>query len=92
VLVGQGKPMRPYGSEGVEVRAVPLDAVRHEFTATYPAQAEGAKAQAETKRKAFARALKEARSGGLIGSREIGGIDHLWLITDDANANVEPRG
>jgi hypothetical protein len=92
MLVGGGKPLRPFGNDGVEVRAAALDVVRAEFMATYPSHAEGAKAQAAAKRQAFGRALNEALEGRLIGSREIDGIDHLWLVADDANANLEPRG
>jgi hypothetical protein len=86
VLVGQGKPMRPYGSDGIAVRAVSLDTVRHEFMATYPADGEDAKAKAATKRQAFNRALKEARDRELIGSRTIDGTDHIWLAVEDAGA------
>ena len=39
-----------------------------------------AKDKANAKRKAFTRALKQARDKELIGSREIGGIDYLWLV------------
>jgi hypothetical protein len=86
VLVGQAtKAMRLGESEEPKVQATPLDAVRYEFTTTYPADAEDPRAQAETKRKAFNRALKEARNGGLIGSREIDGIDYLWLVEPDTD-------
>jgi hypothetical protein len=65
-LVEHGKLMKPYGSEGPTVRAVPNSAVRHEFTAAYPAD------ESAAKRMAFNRALKQAREKELICSREIG--------------------
>ena len=79
-LMDHGKPMQPYGSEGPTVRAVPDSAVRREFMAAYPAEASDAKAKADAKRMAFTRALKQARDKELICSREIGGIDYLWLV------------
>ena len=38
---------------------------------------------ADAKRMAFNRALKAARDKELVGSREIDGVDHLWLIEQD---------
>ena len=48
--------------------------------AAYPADGSDAKAKGKAKRKAFTRALKQAREKELVGSREIGGIDYLWLV------------
>ena len=73
--------MHPFGNEGPEVSA-PFDKVRAEFMAAYPAEGD-AKAKAEAKKKAFSRALKQARDKELICSREIGGIDYLWLVEKD---------
>jgi AAA domain len=72
-LINHGKAMRPYGNEGPRVRAVSYDAVRSEFIVAYPAE------KTDAKKAAFKRALGQAREGGLIGSREINGIDFLWL-------------
>jgi hypothetical protein len=81
VLVGQSKPIQPYGSEGATVRAAALDVLRHEFMATYPADGDDPDS---AKRKAFSRALKEARDRELIGSRVVDGIDHIWLVDPDS--------
>jgi hypothetical protein len=84
-ITNHGKPMRPYGGNDlfkdadVTVKAVALDTVRFEFVAAYPAQGD-AKAKREAKQKAFTRALAQARERELIGSREISGIDYLWLV------------
>jgi hypothetical protein len=43
------------------------------------------------KRVAFARALKQARDKELICSREIGGIDYLWLVVVYAAFFYTPR-
>jgi hypothetical protein len=86
-ITDHGKPMRPHGGNDLfrdadlTVRAVALDTVRFEFVAAYPAEGgDDAKAKREAKLKAFKRALKQARDNGLVGSREIGGIDYVWLV------------
>ncbi len=94
-ITSHGKPMRPYGSndpvkdDDLTVRAVPLDTVRFEFVAAYPAEGGDAKAKREAKLKAFKRALKQARDNGLVGSREIGGIDYVWLVEPASAARGE---
>jgi hypothetical protein len=73
-LTNHGKTIHPFG-EGAGIRAVPDGKVRQEFMTRYPAEGdEGAK------RKAYGRALSSARERELIGSREIEGIDYLWLV------------
>ena len=72
----------PYGGEGPTVRAVPSARSAREFMAAYPADAGDAKAKDRRQAKAFTRALKQARDKELIRSREIGGIDYLWLGRD----------
>ena len=90
-IASHGKPVRPYGSndplkdDDLTVRAVPLDTVRFEFAAAYPAEGSDAKAKAHAKQMAFTRALKQARDKELVCSREIGGIDYLWLVVKDGN-------
>ncbi len=41
---------------------------------------ETAEKQADAKRKGFTRALKTAMDRGLVATREIGGVDHVWLV------------
>jgi hypothetical protein len=77
-IIDHGKPMRPYGNEGPLVRAVRLIDVRNEFLKAYPAEGDLKEDVHNAKRKAFSRALKQGRDKGLIGSREIGGVDFLW--------------
>jgi hypothetical protein len=73
VLAEQGKSSQPFGNDGPTVNAVPEHAVRDEFNKTYPADNQ------EAKKKAYQRALLDSRVKQLIGSREIGGVDHLWM-------------
>jgi hypothetical protein len=88
-VIEHGKAMQPYGGEGPAVRAVPYEDVRTEFKAAYPAEGD-AKDKGNAKRQAFTRAMKQAREKDLIGSREIAGIDYLWLVECDEpnNPNV----
>jgi hypothetical protein len=81
-LVEHGKKMRPFGNEGPELRTVSDNFVRDEFVAAYPGDT------ADAKRMAFKRALKTARDKSLICSREIAGIDHLWLTDEQDKPNT----
>jgi hypothetical protein len=77
-LVEASEERRPFGAEGPVVRVVAESAVRREFVASYPAEGETSEKRSEAKRKAFSRALKAALDKGLVLSRELVGVDHLW--------------
>lgn len=79
-MAGHGVSSKPF-PDGPELRTVTMQAVRDEFIAAYAGEA-------EAKRKAFTRAVKTAREAGLICSREIGGIDHLWLPNPDTTVGT----
>ena len=49
----------------------------------YPAETIEPAKRADAKRQAFNRAMKQAMDRDLIGVREIGGVDHLWLAVLD---------
>lgn len=78
-LVEHGKLVRPFGVAGPKVRAVQVGLVRWEFNAAYPADGATDAQRVDAKRKAYNRAQKAALDAGLIVSREIGGVDHLWV-------------
>ena len=80
---GKGKRIRPYGSEGPELLAATDKDVRTEFCAAYPADGGSDEQRNDAKGKAFKRARKQALDRSLIAAREIGGIDHLWLASDE---------
>jgi Bifunctional DNA primase/polymerase, N-terminal/AAA domain len=75
-LIDAGQFAHPF-YDGPKVKMVPADKVKAEFMAAYPADGKDAK------RIAFNRALRAARDAELICSRDIGGIDHLWLVDDE---------
>jgi AAA domain len=73
-ILDHGTMIHPFGSEGPLVRAAGLNKVRSEFMAAYPAENAGAK------RQAFGRAVALARERDLICSREIDGVDQVWIV------------
>lgn len=79
VIDADGKVLRPFGTDGIAVKAVPVSVVRAEFASAYPADGEDDGKRNDAKRKAFARSLKQAVEISLVASREIGGVDHLWF-------------
>jgi hypothetical protein len=86
-LLDHGGETRPYAHHGPKVRSVPESYVRAEFTAAYPPGRDGEQ-RVEAKRKAYRRAMDAALKAGLIGSREIAGIDHLWLVNDEDERDI----
>jgi AAA domain len=83
-IIEHGKEMSPYGNAGPKIRAVALDKVKEEFILGYPAaNSKTPETRAEAKRKAFERGVKDARSCRLIGSRELSGVDYLWLVYEE---------
>ena len=65
---------------------MPLNFVRSEFLASYPAdKGESEEQKQDAKRKAFTRQLKSARDRNLVCSREVGGVDTIWLVSDDGD-------
>jgi RecA-family ATPase len=63
---------------GPSIKATPLEIVRTEFYATYPADGDQAQKQ-ETRRKAWNRQLKRARDARLICTRDMNGKDFIWI-------------
>jgi AAA domain len=74
-LAEHGATTKPF-ADGPALRTVSVQAVRDEFMKAYVGDA-------DAKRKAFTRSVQSARVNGLIGSREIAGVDHVWLVDPD---------
>jgi hypothetical protein len=81
-VIERCRDLFPYGNDGPKVHAVTLEQVRTEFVASYPADNEDQRARDAVKRSAFNRAMKDARERLLICSREIEGMDYLWLVEE----------
>jgi hypothetical protein len=80
VLVDHGKWTKPWAN-GPTVRAVDIEIIRGEFYRSHPApEGTDAVSKAAARRKAFGRAINEAKAGNLIGSWETEGITYVWLI------------
>jgi hypothetical protein len=71
-VLDHGKELTPYGSEGPLVRAAAEADIRKEFKPAYPGTA-------EAKKKEYSRVIKTALERSLITSREVGGVDFIWL-------------
>jgi hypothetical protein len=79
VLPDCGRKVWPF-PDSAEVCACDLEVVRAEFYRQYPADGT-AQQKAEARRKAFGRSVKEAIARGVVGSREMDGIQLIWLAT-----------
>jgi hypothetical protein len=73
LLATAGEQITPF-ADGPAVLAVRVELVRTEFFKQHPAE------QADTKRKAFDRAVSRAQDDDLIGVREVSGTKWLWLL------------
>jgi len=77
MLVDHGQTARPF-FDGPEVRACKLDLVRAEFYRQHPADGTD-KQKHEARRKAFARALRDAATRGVAMTREVGDAQLIWI-------------
>lgn len=77
-LADNGKDIRPFAN-GLTVRACDLATVKAEFDRQYVADGT-TRQKADTRRKAFQRAVSDAQGRGVIASREIDGTQLVWLV------------
>ena len=85
ILADCGQKVRPF-LDGPEVRACDIELVRTEFYRQYPADGTE-KQKADARRKAFSRSVKEATARGFVASRDVDGVQLIWLATQEG-ANV----
>ena len=80
-LVDSGQSVRPF-LDGPDVQACDISLVRAEFYRQHPA--EGTDTQkTSTRRAAFNRAFKDAQAKEIVGSREVDGVQYIWLALSD---------
>jgi hypothetical protein len=77
VLADAGFDAAPY-ADGPVVRAVNIELARREFYRQYPADGD-AKKKAQARRKAFNRAVLDAQDKKLVATREVEGVQLIWL-------------
>jgi hypothetical protein len=83
-IIVHGNDERPFGSEGPTIRAAPLQIVRAEFVKSYPATgSDNPSKQADAKRRAFDRAVRDAAERQLAVTREVRGVDYIWATIDE---------
>jgi hypothetical protein len=83
-MLVDGKDVKPF-PDGPTVRACDVEVVRAEFYRQYPADGTD-KQKADARRKAFNRSFKGSQAGGLVSSREVDGIQLVWLSNEDATS------
>ena len=78
-LVDCGQNVRPF-LDGPQVRACDIEPVRTEFYRQWPA--DGTEQQkADARRKAFNRSVKDSIARGVVASRQVDGVQLIWLAT-----------
>ena len=83
-MLVDGKDIKPF-PDGPTMRACDVEVVRAEFYRQYPADGTD-KQKADARRKAFNRSFKGSQAGGLVGSREVDGIQLIWLAKEEATS------
>ena len=91
-LTEVGQEIWPFHNQGPKVRAVPLNAVRAEFIKLYAPKGGDEENKQDAKRQAWKRQLGRACDDGLVGTREIGGQDLMWMIATTVPAPVNIAG
>ena len=84
-LVDCGQNVRPF-LDGPAVRACDIELVRIEFYRQWPADGTE-KQKTDARRKAFGRSVKDAIARGVVASRDVDGVQLIWLATQEG-ANV----
>ena len=79
ILADCGQNVRPF-LDGPAVRACDIELVRREFHRQYPADGTD-RQKADARRKAFSRSLTETTARGLAATREVDGVQLIWLAT-----------
>jgi hypothetical protein len=77
ILADCGQNVRPF-LDGPEVRACDIELLRTEFYRQYPADGTE-KQKSDARRKAFGRSVKESVARCLVTTREVDGVQLIWL-------------
>jgi hypothetical protein len=77
LLADHGRNCRPH-ADGPTVRACDLELVRREFCRQYAAEGDE-KQKARARIQAFYRAVKSAQGQSLIATRDVDGVQVVWL-------------
>ena len=84
VLADQGRNARPF-ADGPDVRACDIELLREEFYLQHHA-AGSPKRKREARKKAFNRAMKTSKERNVVATREVYGVQLIWLINPQAGA------
>jgi hypothetical protein len=81
VLADSGQKLWPF-PDGPEVRACDIELVRAEFYRQCPAEGTE-KQKTDARRKAFGRSVKDSIARGVATSREVDGVQFIWLARNE---------
>jgi hypothetical protein len=83
--------LKPFAN-GPMVKAIDLERVRAEFFKRRPAEGDSDDAKRRAKRIAFQRAVTAAVDRGVIATRDVQGVEYLWLTSADAERHANAGG
>jgi hypothetical protein len=78
-IIDAGRDVQPFGADGPRVNAVDVQLVKAEYFTAYPAVGDTEEKRNEAKRKAFTRHVEKAAARDLIASRQINGMQIVWV-------------
>ena len=81
-LADHGRDMAPF-SDGLSVRACDVELVRAEFYRQHVAEGTDEQKKA-ARQKAFKRAVNDATARGIVATREVEGVQFVWLTKPEA--------
>jgi AAA domain len=87
LLAECGIELKPF-ADGPMVKALKLELVRAEFFKRRYADGDTERAKQQAKRMAFQRAVEAAVDRGVIATREVGGVEYVWLISAHAEMHA----
>lgn len=83
IAIGEhGDKQRPFGFDGLEVKAVNREHIRDEFYKSCPADGDDEKAKSASRRQSFKRGFEAAEAANLVAMRDNLGIQWVWLVQD----------
>jgi hypothetical protein len=86
-----GIDLKPF-ADGPTVKALKLELVRAEFFKRRYADGDTVRAKQQAKRMAFQRAVEAAVDRGVIATREVGGVEYVWLTSAHTETHAHAEG
>ena len=91
LLAECGVDLKPF-ADGPMVKALEVERVRAEFFKRRYTEGDSEKAKRQAKRMAFQRAMEAAVDRGVIATREVEGVEYVWLTSAHAETHAHAKG